>query len=160
MRPTGEDSPKHRGQPRGGDLLPMPEVPGTTVRVQTMDPMPAIERCDQLEVPPATGRKAQVLCRGAGGDGSGNLPTLINASEGIQCLPDQGDLPLLQQGDSAGKEGCCHRDGFSQQPLRDTTSSFTTPTPTSPQAGMTEPEDYQDFMDFLRWRRMKGPSSQ
>ena len=35
-----------------------------------------------------------------------------------------------------------------------------TPTPTSPQEGVTEPEDYQDFMDFLRWRRMKGPSSQ
>ena len=124
MRPTGEDSSEHRGQPRGGDLLPMPEVPRTTVRIQTMDPLPAIERCDQLEVPPAARRKAQVLCRGAGGDGSGNLPALSHASKGIQCLPDQGDLPLLQQGDQTGKESGCHGDGVSQQPIRDTSSSF------------------------------------
>ena len=124
MRPTGEDSSEHRGQPRGGDLLPMPEVPRTTVRIQTMDPLPAIERCDQLEVPPAARRKAQVLCRGAGGDGSGNLPALRHASKGIQCLPDQGDLPLLQQGDQTGKESGCHGDGVSQQPIRDTSSSF------------------------------------
>ena len=124
MRSTGEDSSEHRGQPRGGDLLPMPEVPRTTVRIQTMDPLPAIERCDQLEVPPAARRKAQVLCRGAGGDGSGNLPALSHASKGIQCLPDQGDLPLLQQGDQTGKESGCHGDGVSQQPIRDTSSSF------------------------------------
>ena len=81
--------------------------------------------CQPLEaVPPAAGRKAQVLCRSAGGDGSGNLPALIHAWKGIQCLPDQGDLSLLQQGDSAGKESCYHGDGVSQQPIGDTASPF------------------------------------
>ena len=159
MRPTGEDSSEHRGQPRGGDLLPMPEVPGTTVRVQTMDPMPAIERCDQLEVPPATRRKAQVLCRGAGGMVQEICPHSSTHRKGSNAFLTKVTCRYCNKVIRQEKKAVVTETASPSSPS-ETLPRPSTPTPTSPQEGMTEPEDYQDFMDFLRWRRMKGPSSQ
>ena len=115
LRTSGEASPEHGQEPRGGALLHLPASPGSTVRIQTMDTLSAIEGCDQLEVSPTTRRQSQILCRGAGRNGPGNLPSLRNSPEGIERIPDQGDMPLLQQGDSPGEEECGHRNGLSQQ---------------------------------------------
>ena len=115
LRTSGEASPEHGQEPRGGALLHLPASPGSTVRIQTMDTLSAIEGCDQLEVSPTTRRQSQILCRGAGRNGPGNVPSLRNSPEGIERIPDQGDMPLLQQGDSPGEEECGHRNGLSQQ---------------------------------------------
>ena len=96
------------------------------MRVQTMDTLSAIEGCDQLEVSPTTRRQPQILCGGAGRDGPGNLSSFRDTSEGIECIPDQGDAPLLQHGDSPGEEerGC--RNGVSQQSIGGTAKSTDT----------------------------------
>ena len=99
--PPNESPPERRSEPRGGDLLPVPTLPGMPMRVQSMGTMPAIERWDQLEILPATGRQPQVLCGGSGND---HLSPRVNTPEKIECLPDQGDLPPLQRGDPPGQE--------------------------------------------------------